>query len=489
MSRVVKYALFVSLFALVTGCSTDHGPLVGSPIGDAPSIAVHVTQSDIDSGELDLDDLIERGSILMTAFFNSLDGAGRPESTGTGASRSRRETPQNFNRISGPDANSCSACHNLPRAGGGGDNVANVFVLAQAHEFSNFDGMDTLHAGDHTLENVGNERNTLGMFGSGFVELLAREMTTDLHSIKTSAGVESKTGTPVTKDLLSKGIHFGTITAYPDGSFDLENIEGVDKDLIIKPFHQKGAVVSLREFTNNAMNHHHGMQSAERFGNGIDADNDGVADELTRGDMTAITIFQATLPAPGQIIPEDLEARRAVDTGRRLFSLIGCATCHVPELRLRVPVFTEPNPYNPSNNMQISEVSKPFSVLLTRDGPGPHLNRETDGSVLVPLFSDLKRHRMGTQLDNEKLTQSGIPTDQWLTRKLWGMASEPPFLHHGRATLISEAISMHGGEAETARDVFLALSEQDQENIVEFLKTLRVFPQESTDISQTSGNP
>ena len=40
-----------------------------------------------------------------------------------------------------------------------------------------------------------------------------------------------------------------------------------------------------------------------------------------------------------------------------------------------------------------------------------------------------------------------MPTGEWLTRKLWGFASEPPFLHHGRATLMSEAILAHGGEA------------------------------------------
>ena len=40
---------------------------------------------------------------------------------------------------------------------------------------------------------------------------------------------------------------------------------GVDTDLIIKPFHQAGVVLSLREFTDNAMNHHHGIRAEERF--------------------------------------------------------------------------------------------------------------------------------------------------------------------------------------------------------------------------------
>ena len=43
-------------------------------------------------------------------------------------------------------------------------------------------------------------------------------------------------------------------------------VAGVNADLVVRPFHQKGVVVSLREFTNNAYNHHHGIQSVERFG-------------------------------------------------------------------------------------------------------------------------------------------------------------------------------------------------------------------------------
>jgi CxxC motif-containing protein (DUF1111 family) len=91
-------------------------------------------------------------------------------------------------------------------------------------------------------------------------------------------------------------------------------------------------VVSLREFTNNAFNHHHGMQSAERFGDGMDADGDDVVDELTRADITAVSVFQATLPVPQQVLPHDRRARLAVAKGEALFRDIGCAECHVPAL-------------------------------------------------------------------------------------------------------------------------------------------------------------
>ncbi len=450
-------------------------------IGDEPAVPTHLAQSDIDDGVFSVDEINDHGARLFNANFNTLDGAGRPETTGTGEPRARREFPQNFNRISAPDANSCAGCHNVPRSGGGGDNVANVFVLGQRFPFVNFDGGEGDGFELHTLKEVANERNTLGMFGSGYIELLAREMTTDLLAIRDAAVADAaNAGADVTRDLITKGVDFGQITARPNGSLDTSAVDGVDGDLIIKPFHQKGAVISLRQFTNNAMNHHHGIQASERFGTGLDVDNDGFADELTEGDVTAVTIYQATLPVPGRVLPAHPAARRAADRGERIFSEIGCAECHRPTLRLESPVFSEPNPFNPPGNLGIGDVPGPFEVDLTAEGPTPRLSREADGSVLVPAFTDLKRHDLGQDLNNEILEQDNIPTNEWLTKKLWGMSNEPPFMHHGRCLLIEDAISLHGGDAQESRDAFVKLSNRDRDAVVEFLKTLQVLDRGET---------
>src|SRR2546430_2766215 len=82
--------------------------------------------------------------------------------------------------------------------------------------------------------------------------------------------------------------------------------------LVIQPYHQAGAVVAIRQFTNNAMNHHHGMQSEERFGLGIDADGDGMANELTVADITAISMFQAAMAVPGRVISNDPVVANAI---------------------------------------------------------------------------------------------------------------------------------------------------------------------------------
>ena len=138
----------------------------------------HIKIEDIQANNYTLDELIQHGEHVFAAILNTLDGKGRPASTGGGAKREPRIFPDNLNRISGPDSDSCAGCHNRPSVGGGGDNAANVFVLAQFEQFVDFSKQEHVVKG---LEGIGNERNTLGMFGSGFIELLAREMTDDLQ--------------------------------------------------------------------------------------------------------------------------------------------------------------------------------------------------------------------------------------------------------------------------------------------------------------------
>ena len=306
MTRQIKYLLVLfCLFTISIGCSTETNENIF--IGDEPSIKTHLKQQDIESGQITIEELILHGEKLFTANFNSLDGFGRPQSSGNRTRRDKKLFPENFNRISGPETSACSDCHNMPIIGGGGSNVTNVFSSAEKSPFLDFETEDL--GKDITLKEIGNERNTLGMFGSGLVELLAREMSKELIAQRASAEIISlNESREVRIELITKEISFGFLTAKPNGTLDTSEIVGVDKDLIIKPFTQKGVVPSLRVFTNNAMNHHHGMQSSERFldkedvhkamdvlSDMNDYDGDGVENELSSGDITAVTLFQATL--------------------------------------------------------------------------------------------------------------------------------------------------------------------------------------------------
>lgn len=474
-----------------------------SSIGREVAIASHLDEGD--EFRMSVSDLLEHGQRLFAANWTSQEGGGRPLTKGTGAPLSDPSEPlvfpRNFNRVSAPDANSCAGCHNAPFGivGGGGDFVANVFVLGQRFDFATVneipDGFPTKGTTDETgravnLQTIGNSRATLGMFGSGYIEMLARQMTEDLRAIRDTIGVGKSAR------LVSKGISFGTLTRTGANSWDTSAVVGLGNlslagnppNLIVRPFHQAGAVVSLRQFTNNAMSHHHGIQPTERFGEGIDQDGDGFLNELTEADVTAATIFQATMAVPGRVIPNDPDVERAIRLGERRFVDIGCATCHIPKLPLddRGWVFTEPSPFNPAGNRQpahgpVYEINLNSSRL-----PPPRLHADR-GVVWVPAFTDLRLHDICDGPDDPNIEPidmhqpAGSPAffagnRRFITRKLWGTANEAPYFHHGQYTTLREAVLGHGGEAAGTRTKFNALSEAERSAIIEFLKSLQVLP-------------
>ena len=66
-----------------------------------------------------------------------------------------------------------------------------------------------------------NHRNPLGMFGAGPIEMLAREMTTDLQALREAAIAQAEEqDAAVTVALVTKGISFGELTVAPDGTHD-----------------------------------------------------------------------------------------------------------------------------------------------------------------------------------------------------------------------------------------------------------------------------
>ena len=94
------------------------------------------------------------------------------------------------------------------------------------------------------------------------------------------------------------------------------------------------------------------MQALELVGEGVDGDGDGIADEMTVGDQTALTIYLAAQPRPltfrelasvGEIPPLPAEQIAAIEDGERLFLDVGCAGCHRPSLTIDVPIFSEPS--------------------------------------------------------------------------------------------------------------------------------------------------
>jgi hypothetical protein len=480
---------------------------------------------------LPLQELLDYGKKLFDANWTIEDGAGRPLAKGTGrelADTSRPLVfPRNFNRISAPDANSCGGCHNQPFgiSGGNGDFVANVFVLAQRFDFATFDPADkvpTRGALDERrtpidINSISANRSSLGMFGSGYVEMLARQITSELQAIRDSLRPGQA------KPLVSKGISFGVLRRGNDGRWDTSGVDGLaypstytnegetPPELLIRPFHQAGNVISLRQFTNTALNHHHGIQSEERFG--TDArynvaehfrpevdDGDAIKIEVTRADVTAMSVFQATMAVPGRVIPRDPEIEKAVEMGEQLFAKVGCASCHIPELPLDRDgwIYSEPNPYNPYGNLQMG-YAQTYVVNLNRpDLPQPRLQAQ-GGVTMVPAYTDLKLHDITTGPDDPNrepvdmqrakgselhfaVAEFFAGNGKFVTRKLWGAGNKPNYFHHGKFTTMREAVLAHAGEAQATTDRFKALSSHERDCIIEFLKTLQVLPPGTTSL-------
>jgi hypothetical protein len=466
-----------------------------------------------DEYRIPLSALLRYGRRVFEAHFTLLEGAGRPLTKGTGLPITDPSHalvfPRAVNRISGPDANSCLGCHNQPVTGGAGDLATNVFVLAQRFDFADFSGRDVTPAKSSnderghavTLSTVGNSRSTPGLFGLGYYEMLARQITQDLQSLRNSLDPGA------TVQLTSKGIAFGRLTRRDNGAWDTSRVEGIPPEslrsanpvdppsLIILPFHQAGAVVSIREFTVTSFNQHLGMQATERFGIGTDPDGDGISNELNAADITACALFQAALPVPGRVVPSTLERQNAARLGEAQFSAIGCARCHMPALPLdrRGWIFTEPGPLSKEGTLSAQTVKAVSLDLSSPDLPQPRL-RPQNGVIMVPLFTDFKLHDIcsgPSDANHENLNQHAKPgsaaffqgSGAFLTTRLWAVGSKPNYFHHGQFTTLRQAILAHSGEAQQSRAAFEGLTNAQQRQMIEFLKTLQVLPQGTTTLT------
>jgi hypothetical protein len=378
-------------------------------------------------------------------------------------------------RTHGPDSNACSSCHNDPAPGGAGDFVTNVFV-SEGFVSAEFDSLDPQFS---------NERGTNHMFGSGLLELLAREMTADLQAERKMALKQARAeNKPVTVELQSKGVEFGSITALADGQIDLSSIEGVDDDLVIRPFSQKGVMTSLRQFTINALNAHFGMEAEERFGKRWtgtdDFDEDGVKNELTPGDLSALVAFQAALPVPVIQTPKNKAWAEAANHGSEVFDSLQCSSCHMRALPLESSVFTDPGPYDAAGTLSTQDVAEPVAYDLATLDWARSLKRDKDGNLLVPVFGDLKRHIIADQqvaaLGNELLAQRFVERNEFMTAELWGVGNTAPYGHRGDMTTLDEVIRAHGGEARASRDAYIAASDADRSALIAYLKTLVIKP-------------
>jgi CxxC motif-containing protein (DUF1111 family) len=130
----------------------------------------------------------------------------------------------------------------------------------------------------------------------------------------------------------------------------------------------------------------------------------------------------------------------SISAGSQLFSAIGCATCHNAT----------------PGKTQVSNMVPALS------------------NASVNAFSDIEIHHMGGGLA-DNVAQGAAGGDQFRTAPLWGLGQRIFLLHDGRTTNLNAAIAAHashGSEATTVEQNFSNLNTTQQQEILDFLRSL-----------------
>lgn len=448
---VVAFTLIACVSNAVRAELIGNEPVLG-PLKD------RTTQADI-SG-FGLLEARKAGLKIFAAPFRKSDGYGdgpydpaNPDATSPG-NRPSLLGNTTFLRVNGLDSQTCMECHCIVSNA----TIPSTFGVGGAGG-SNNSALPKVKYLDLTAGYMdGRFINPPALFGSGGVQLLAKEMTSELQGLKQEA-VDNPN---VAVNLETKGVYFGAITADHTGTIDFSGIEGIDEDLIVRPFGRKGEFISVREFALGAFQFHMGMQPAELYAANEDNDGDGVSNEVLAGEVSALEIFVTSQETPSQ---DDL--RGSEKNGYKLFKKIGCAHCHRPSLLTNSRFLS----YSFPEVVDDPSVNQYFSTDLTQ--APMRFEENGNGGVIVPLFADLKRHDMGPELAESLEGVSDEVNRQFTTAKLWGVADTAPYLHDGRALTLSEAILAHGGEAQGPRDAFAGLNQSKQNQLLKFLMSLK----------------
>lgn len=162
-------------------------------------------------------------------------------------------------------------------------------------------------------------------------------------------------------------------------------------------------------------------------------------------DVVAFSNFMRFLapPVPStQGIPGN-PSPQSIGNGQRLFAQVHCSLCHTPTLQTGTSSFAA----------------------------GLSNQRAT-------LYSDLLVHHMGSGLA-DNVSQGAAGPDEFRTAPLWGLGQRLFFLHDGRATSANggllTAIQDHtgsGSEANSVVTLFEQLTSQEQQDLLNFLRSL-----------------
>jgi hypothetical protein len=427
---------------------------------------------------------VRRGRQLFQRKFTRAEGQGPNVGDGAG--------DINTNLAIGAGlSDSCALCHGRPRGSAG--SAGNVVTRP--------DSRDAPH-----------------LFGLGLKEMLADEITSDLRAIRAQALLLAhNTGQPITRRLVSKGISYGSITARADGTVDTSNVQGMDPDLRVKPFFAHGGAFSIRQFVVGALKNEMGLEAVDpdlrvvsqggkvTTPSGLvldgsldpvdpppaadansDGDHDGITNEVPQSLVDYLEFYLLNYFKPAVY-----RETAVTHHGQAVFAGVGCARCHIANLPIvrdrRVADVT--TSYDPLRGIFNNLFATPVTMVNTIQDAGsfpPLKVPQLRPFMVTDFYSDLKRHDLGPNFHERNY--DGTLQTQFMTTPLWGVGSTAPYGHDGRSVNLIEVIVRHGGEAQTSRDNFVRLNDEDQTALIAFLNSLVLFPPDDTASSLDPGN-
>jgi CxxC motif-containing protein (DUF1111 family) len=151
--------------------------------------------------------------------------------------------------------------------------------------------------------------------------------------------------------------------------------------------------------------------------------------------------------------------------GNSLFDQIGCATCHV-EILTTAPTGTKINGGTFTIPVALGSITfHPYGDFLMHDvGTGDGILQATREHYGNKVFQMMSGYLSKQDFESSR--------NKIRTAPLWGVRLRPRLMHDGASLTLRDAILRHRGEASHVSQQFEKLKRDDQEAIIEFLKSL-----------------
>jgi RNA polymerase sigma factor (sigma-70 family) len=369
---------------------------------------------------------------------------------------------------------SCVACHGLGAPGGAGPESKNVVLItATPNGCGATTGLDKFHPGFRSsrsavLHRYGTEheyaswrRRFIGSRGGesskpapsrgeasidGRIQAFKEQTTLDHRNQERSPNIASVNGFSLSLAERNTPALFGMgrideipsevlLAAAASGPEAVRGRVSRTREGRIGRFGWKAQVASLHEFVRGACANELGLEvpGHAQAASPVAPSSKPRGLDLTEADCDALVAFIRALPAPLAVDPSGPQGSDDMSSGRRLFSEVGCASCHTPAL----------------------------------------------GDV-KGIYSDLLLHDMGQSLSDSgssygidgPSSPAGPSPREWRTAPLWGYRDSGPYLHDGRAQNLAEAVALHDGQARASAHRYFGLNSQERAQVEVFLKSL-----------------